>query len=205
MKKLLLASLSALTLLLLAPASACACSCLRISADTYFQSADTIFVGRARAPIPNIKTGASEQTLEVLHTLKGKPGTVWVRGDSNYMGAACGVSYTKGDVAIVLAHKGKVGLCAGNFGEALQLNDAEAWLPAAGGKDVVLEDAAVQLAVGKVLAPYKHKRPRFDVRVTRAIQLGDLVLLRGTYPKEGVAFDVLYDSSGPLMQNVVER
>ena len=107
---------------------------------------------------------------------------------------------------IVLAHKGAVGLCAGNFDASVQLGDADTWLKKAGGKDTKVSDAMLQKTLGAALATFKHGRARFEgVKITDAVALGKLVLIRGSYPVEGVGFAILFDDSGVLMKHVVER
>jgi len=185
----------------LSPAQTLACSCLRISAQDYYNNADMVFVGKAQ------KTSAPDapQSFNVLHRLKGKPGAKWTQSDNNVQATTCGTHFSPGQVSIVLATRGSVNLCNGNFGARIQLDDAITWLEASGGHKEAIPDVKIRPVLDKVLESYSHVKGPLNFQITQSIRLGKLWLVHGTIKVEGVAFAVLMDDSGVLMQSITER
>lgn len=116
------ATLAATALLALAgaPRTADACSCMSRSADQYFKQAQLVFMARAGKEQREGKR--TRQALNVLHTLKGRPGKVFNLRRPGGSRSTCDRIFREGEVALVLVVKGAVSVCAGNYDlKAVQL------------------------------------------------------------------------------------
>jgi hypothetical protein len=105
-------------LALAAPSPADACSCVRSGADAEMRNADLVFLGRAGPRVT--RAGLEDQTITVLHALKGKPGATFLLRRTAGATSTCDRHFDAGEVAVVFAHQGRVGVCAGNYALEVQ-------------------------------------------------------------------------------------
>lgn len=206
-------------LMLGAPSTARACSCIRMpkAAQHYYQNADVVFVGRAKA-----RGKGRFQALEVLVPLKGK---VAAGGSFNIdVRVPCASTYRRGEVALIFAKRHAATVCAGNYALSVQLRDLPGVLAAAAkarGKKLTVPPVALlreglsvalkgylhgrrsvplaskrlpktlKLKLGKSTLRATHTLPKHAVILHHALQLGSLAFIDGSYPREGLVFSLL--------------
>ena len=194
-----------------------ACDCPRGSAESHYKGADLVFIGRAEKPRSVRKF---TQRLVVLHTLKGKPGRAFTITRPANTISGCDRTYRPGEVDLVFVVKGKVTLCAGNYGMKWHwkqkqiapllrmtrkpapptLSGLRAALAAALGPLVKGKKAVPikfkpwtgrSLSVGKTTFTFTRHFPKTVVAIHHAARFGPLHFIAGIYHLKGHAFAVL--------------
>jgi hypothetical protein len=213
------AALLALLPLLLVPAPrASACSCIGGTPEHYFQEADLVFFARAGGE----KTTGNivVQPLEVLRSLKGRPGRIYQLSRPASARGMCSRTYKRGEIALVFITKGEASVCGGNYDlEAVHLEKMGEYLKLGRPAPLAADLPGVRAALETGLRRYLHARPLVPVtwaplagrmahvgksslsfirhRLKHAVELrhalasGPVIYVEGYYGLEGFAFRTL--------------
>jgi len=131
------------------PVRSGACTCIGATARDYFDRADLVFLGRAMGV--RVKGKHSEQTLVVIHALKGLAGRrVVLRTEAGVINT-CLRHFGRGEVALVFVKQGRAGICGGNYDLSVQMQKMPEYLRLAGaassGATPEVLTAAIQRAI----------------------------------------------------------
>lgn len=155
---LLTALAGALAVLLVTAVPTHACSCVEAKPAEYLKQADTVFVGRASAPV--LEGNERAQTFHVYAALKGELGRTFTHRRPAGKRTSCDVWYRAGEVALVFVTGGKIQRCAGNHALSVMLPDLATCLSYGADKTETLWPEELRKAFEVTLEPYLHKRKK---------------------------------------------
>jgi hypothetical protein len=201
--------------LVAAAREASACSCVERSFAAHAKAENRVFLARAGKPVKN--GDALQQKFTILSTFKGPKESEFLL--DRPATPPCASNYAENEIAILFTSDGDLDPCHGNRPFVEQAPHLAAILKAVGTAKKAGDAKAIEVALGTVLKPYLHQRPRIgvhhaplagksfqldksklvyektgganSVKITSAVTTGTVTFVTGRYDREGLRFSAV--------------